>query len=285
MITIKWKKKDFILDFVPGESIASFKNRIEDATGIMPSRQRLFCRKAWKGNLSTGDVIKDDIKIMLIGSVVKDKIDNGGISKAQDQKTMSNLGRKEVIRLDTANAAAASTSDATIIINVRAKGARYAVCCALDKDTVGDVKRTLEKAVCAKPKQQRLIFKGKKRGDEESLRSAGLVKTGLNLILLFDRSFHEHSAAEKVAESAEKQLITFEALLVSVEARVKHRLFDGHSLALDMAVLEDRLSTLVSAVANAPFGDWTRGSVLQEKLESLKTRAGKIKSMSLRGER
>jgi len=54
MFTLQWRKKLIELEILENESTNDFKNRIEKLTSVPSKRQRILCKKLWKGPLKDG---------------------------------------------------------------------------------------------------------------------------------------------------------------------------------------------------------------------------------------
>jgi len=69
-VTLKWGKKTFSLTLTTGETASSFKQRVQEETGVPLARQKLLAKKGWKGPLKDDAILelKNPLTVTLIGS-------------------------------------------------------------------------------------------------------------------------------------------------------------------------------------------------------------------------
>lgn len=273
------------LEILENESTNDFKNRIEKLTNVPSKRQRILCKKLWKGPLKDvgGTVpLVPGTKIVLFGSPAlqstKEKSDSGVACTEKKQVERSTTKRGEVNFLDLSEKGGGSP---VVDLQVRKKGASVRVRINVEK-TFGDLKRGLEVFAGASADLQRLIHRGKTREDTESILSAGIKKSGAKILLLFRRGKYELDEEAKIKLTVEQKIAKFESFLSSVESRAKHRLFDRHSLALEMAVVEDRLGILIADLSKVRHGDECSLETSRCRLSGLEARAELLKAMALK---
>ena len=68
-VALRWNKRTFSLSIELGETVASFKQRVQDATGVPAVRQKLMAKKGWKGLLKDG-IVLDDTTIKVTASAL-----------------------------------------------------------------------------------------------------------------------------------------------------------------------------------------------------------------------
>ena len=86
---LRFKKRVIEIERIP-DTLSEFNEIVEDRTGVPRDRQKLLCRKAWKGNLKRVEDLKAGLEVLLIGTAVskrtKEPLPKKQVVPSQDKK-------------------------------------------------------------------------------------------------------------------------------------------------------------------------------------------------------
>lgn len=254
MMKVKFKKRVIEIDEIP-KSLSAFKSILEEMTGVPEDRQKLLCRKAWKGDLKRVEDLKRDLTIMLIGSSTREK--KKKVMSGRIENNVKRLNEKQIKRICVEGGWNEDNKTKILV----AKGKVTYECILAPKSTYYDLKVLLQKHVPERPAplEQRIIQSGKTRDDTE------IIISGKRAILMFQKRFHDKKALEEKVKSAKSKLQEVSTFVLSLQSKFEHRISDTASMTIDLGVAEDRIEIVSSMIPNAS----SEASLLKKKVSEL----------------
>lgn len=116
--------------------------------------------------------------------------------------------------------------------------------------TLRDLKLRLSGLTGATREQQKLIFKGKERDDDEPLAAAG-VADGAKLMLLFRESYHREADGARVVRDASLQLVELERRTRALVKKQQHRIADSSEMLAALGALDADVQGMLLDLENA----------------------------------
>ena len=264
---LRFKKRVIEIERIP-DTLSEFNEIVEDRTGVPRDRQKLLCRKAWKGNLkSVGDLkaafkSPTRLEVLLIGTAVSKRTEETVSKKKQvvpsQDKKVASKETKCIYSKDWKDGAK---------IRV-AKGKTTYECFLPPKATYYDLKLLLEKHVpeYPSPSEQRIIQSGKTQDD------AAFV-CGKRAILMFRKGFYDKKDLEEKIKSATRKYQEIRAFVLSLQSKFEHRISDMASMTIDLGIAEDRIEILLAMIPLSSKELKEKASELTNIVSDLRRRA------------
>ena len=257
---LRFKKRVIEIERIP-DTLSEFNEIVEDRTGVPRDRQKLLCRKAWKGNLKRVGDLKLGLEVFLIGTAVS-------------KRTEETVSKKQVVPSRDKKVASKETKciyskDWKDGAKIRvAKGKTTYECFLPLKATYYDLKLLLEKHVPEhpSPSEQRIIQSGKTQDD------AAFV-CGKRAILMFRKGFYDKKDLEEKVKSATRKYQEIRTFVLSLQSKFEHRISDMASMTIDLGIAEDRIEILLSMIPLSSKELKEKASELTNIVSDLRRRA------------
>jgi len=253
MVAVRAGSLDFSITPPVDGRVSDLKLLLQPLTGAAPHQQRLlFKGKERKDDETLADLgLIDNARAMLLftaGFVRPPAEEAPASSGARTATVMPVLQPFEPARPPQRAVVDSDEMDG-VPISVSCLGVTHTL--RVDPEsTVADVKLRIAAIVGAAVDQQRLIIKGKERGDHELL-SALALGTGAKAMVLFRAGFHLEAEGAEAVKRMVAATLALEARLATIARKQRHRLTDGHELLAALGALDADASAAELDLANA----------------------------------
>mmetsp|Transcript_7213 Transcript_7213/g.11501 ORF Transcript_7213/g.11501 Transcript_7213/m.11501 type:complete len:310 (-) Transcript_7213:2693-3622(-) len=173
-----------------------------------------------------------------------------------------------------------------ILVNLQQGGKRYQVVAPSVEWTINDVKLYVQSRIGVPVHEQRILVKGKVRGDKETLEECKVSPPQAKMMLLFSDGYHMATDGEAFLTIANDELARATSVYEKFTNKIRHRMAEAADYIIEIDILVDRLENILNGL-DAPVRTSSREKKLRvlreipEMIEKLRN----IKRYNVHGER
>ncbi|KAJ8901649.1 hypothetical protein NDN08_003856 [Rhodosorus marinus] len=240
---LSYGKERWDVDLAEGSSVGDLRSLAVEKCGLAEGEFSMICKG--KRLLDSGALPSANSRIMILSKKVgstaekpKTEANTQTLSELLEEKKSEESGERQAAEIAPEGFHVALTMP---------KARKIYVVCELS-DSYGHLRDRAGKELGVNPASLKLIWKGRARGDTETLTSTGVSRTGTKILVLFSEGYYDQQertvTVEQLKSEAAKAVQSSSALLRQFSKRLVDKeelLIRTHEIETDLERLSDNL--------------------------------------------